>query len=114
LLLFVGVLLSVNLARYVALALGSPVWLRPAGVVAVIAGVTSSIAMLMSVGGRIAPVLLAPLGTMVVAVLLLRSAWPAFRRGGIMWRGTLYRIETLRAGVWHRFPWGQPTEKERS
>ena len=103
--MFVGVLLSVNLAPYVALALGSPAWLRPAGVVAVIADVTSSIAMLMSVGGRIAPALLSPLGTMVMAVLLLRSAWLAFWRGDIMWRGTLYRTETLRAGVRYRFPW---------
>lgn len=37
-----------------------------------------------------------PLACQVLAFILLRSAWLAERRGGILWRGTLYPLELLK------------------
>lgn len=39
-----------------------------------------------------------PLGTTVLAALMTRAGWLAWRRGGIDWRGTHYSIAALRAG----------------
>jgi glycosyltransferase involved in cell wall biosynthesis len=44
------------------------------------------------------PWLLAPLGAAVTVVLLVRSGWLALRRGGVLWRGTLYSCRQLREG----------------
>jgi hypothetical protein len=40
----------------------------------------------------------APLGVWMIAWALARSTWMAWRRGGILWRGTLYPLEELRVG----------------
>ncbi len=47
---------------------------------------------------RLLPALLFPLAAPIVAAIMLRSGWLGFRRGGIMWRGTLYCKEQLLAG----------------
>jgi len=44
------------------------------------------------------PALLAPLTAVVSAVGVLRAAALGRRRGGVMWRGTLYPHDALRAG----------------
>jgi hypothetical protein len=45
-----------------------------------------------------------PLVSPVVAFALLRAGWLGWRRGGAMWRGTLYPTEQLRAGARVKFP----------
>ena len=54
--------------------------------------------------GRWLPALLVPVATVLAIALTLRSGWLAVRRGGLMWRGTLYPTELLRAGARFRFP----------
>ncbi len=44
------------------------------------------------------PAPLAPFGVLLMGWALLRSAFLAWRRGGIVWRGTRYDLATLRAG----------------
>jgi len=47
---------------------------------------------------RVLPSLLFPLAAPVAAGIALRSAWLGCRRGGIIWRGTLYPKDQLLAG----------------
>lgn len=44
------------------------------------------------------PALFLPLGHLVMAWILLHSAWKTTRQGGIIWRGTWYPLAELRAG----------------
>jgi hypothetical protein len=50
------------------------------------------------------PALLFPLAALVAAGIMLRSGWLGYRRGGIQWRGTLYRKDQLLAGRRLRIP----------
>ncbi|HVS20021.1 MAG TPA: hypothetical protein VMT18_15560, partial [Planctomycetota bacterium] len=45
-----------------------------------------------------AAALLAPLGTLIQAWVLVRAGWLGWRRGGVRWRGTFYTSSELRAG----------------
>jgi len=47
---------------------------------------------------RLVPGLVGPLTAPLAAAMILRSAWLGRRRGGVVWRGTLYRDAQLRAG----------------
>lgn len=47
---------------------------------------------------RLLPGLLFPLAAVLAAGIMLRSGWLGFRRGGVLWRGTLYRKDQLLAG----------------
>ena len=47
---------------------------------------------------RLLPALLFPLAAIVAAGIMLRSGWLGYRRGGIVWRGTLYPKDELLAG----------------
>jgi hypothetical protein len=44
------------------------------------------------------PVLLVPLGSLVMTFAYLRSAWVTVARGGMVWRDTVYRLDELIAG----------------
>ncbi|WP_051663427.1 glycosyltransferase family 2 protein [Alicyclobacillus macrosporangiidus] len=49
-----------------------------------------------------AAMLLWPVGAALLAFAYLRAAWRVWRRGGLMWRGTVYPLEVLRReGRWH-------------
>ncbi len=50
-------------------------------------------------GRRLLPALLFPFGAMALQWMILRSAWLAYRRGGVAWRGTVYPVDLLRAGA---------------
>jgi glycosyltransferase involved in cell wall biosynthesis len=47
---------------------------------------------------RLLPGLLFPFAALLAAGIMLRSGWLGFRRGGVVWRGTLYDKDQLRAG----------------
>ena len=53
---------------------------------------------------RILPGLLFPLAALFNAAIMLRSGWLGLRRGGIVWRGTLYPSDVLRKGARVRLP----------
>jgi hypothetical protein len=44
------------------------------------------------------PALLPGLGTIPLGAVLMRSALLAWKRGGVMWRGTFYPTSVVRAG----------------
>jgi GT2 family glycosyltransferase len=48
--------------------------------------------------GRLLAVLLFPLAVPILAALSVRAGWLGWRRGGVMWRGTLYPSQVLRQG----------------
>lgn len=105
LLLFAGATTFVNLSPLLLLVPPWPLPLRAAGAVVLTVDIAGSIAMSRYLGGRVTPAVLAPIGAVITAAFLVRSAWLAAWRGGVLWRGTLYRTAELRAGMRYRFPW---------
>ncbi|MEW6253039.1 MAG: hypothetical protein AB1716_20565, partial [Planctomycetota bacterium] len=56
------------------------------------------------IGGGLAPALFVPVASVVGVGMALRAGWLAVRRGGLMWRGTLYPLEQMRSGARFQFP----------
>jgi hypothetical protein len=75
-----------------------------AGLLMAVAAVASTVIMHRWVRHRLLPGLLSPLGALLGAMLFLRAGWLGFRRGGVMWRGTLYPSRLLREAGRVRFP----------
>jgi glycosyltransferase involved in cell wall biosynthesis len=73
-------------------------WLRWLGL-AVVAGsaVTAEYVHRLAGKARLAG-FLAPLGSLLIVGIVLRSGWKCFRQGGIQWRGTFYPLKKLREG----------------
>jgi hypothetical protein len=87
----------------IALGLGAHVgWLAwLGGVTALLATVATVVPMYRNTGLWL-PALAWPLGWALMAAGVLRSAWLAHRRGGVMWRGTFYPLaEVLEAQRFH-------------
>ncbi|MBL7132660.1 MAG: glycosyltransferase [Phycisphaerae bacterium] len=53
---------------------------------------------------RAVPALAAPLAVLPLAIIFIRAAMIGRRRGGVVWRGTLYRAETLRKHMRVKLP----------
>ena len=88
--------LIVELGTFVGLlSLGIP-WLRVVGAVGAVAALAATATLSRWMNLRILPTLLVPVGTLLMLAVLLRSGWLAVRRGGLLWRGTLYPISMLR------------------
>lgn len=49
-------------------------------------------------GNPVAPALFSMVGTALIAAVLARSSFLAWRRGGVVWRGTFYSTAAVRAG----------------
>ncbi|WP_437320579.1 glycosyltransferase [Sorangium sp. So ce385] len=92
-------LLSLELAPLLGLLPWAPAWLRGLGLCAAGLAFAASIGVARWSGRRVLPALLWPVGTALFVAMMLRAGWLGFRRGGIVWRGTLYPSETLRAGM---------------
>jgi hypothetical protein len=84
---------------------GLPPGLWLAGVVMLVAVAIVAVVQRRTPGQpRIGPILLSPVAALVSLVLTVRSGWLGWRRGGVLWRGTLYESRALRAGRRIRFP----------
>ena len=68
------------------------------GVAMLAAAVGSSVILARWSKSRLLPALLFPLAAIIAAGIMLRSGWLGYRRGGIVWRGTLYPKDQLLAG----------------
>lgn len=68
------------------------------GVAMLAAAAASSVILARWSKSRLLPALLSPLAAIIAAGVMLRSGWLGYRRGGIEWRGTLYRKDQLLAG----------------
>jgi hypothetical protein len=95
--LAVPALVTNALAVPLALLIG-PGWLRAVAVLAWLAMTAVAVVSWRRVGFRLLPQLLLPVGQLVMAWVLARSAWATLRQGGVRWRGTLYPLAQLRAG----------------
>jgi hypothetical protein len=74
------------------------------GIAMLAAAVGSSVVLARWSKSRLLPALLFPLAAVIVAGIMLRSGWLGHRRGGIVWRGTLYPKDQLLAGRRLRIP----------
>jgi hypothetical protein len=97
--------LALELAPFAALLpLGIP-GVFQAGVAMTAFALATQVIVNRAFGRAALPSLLAPIGVVLMAVFFLRSGYLAWRRGGILWRGTLYPTEILRDGVRFAPPW---------
>ena len=91
-------LVLMEFAPYLALAFGASAALRAVGGATAIIALSMSVAANRWLGRTTLPAIVAPLGSLLFAWMMLRSAWLGWRRRGLLWRGTLYPTELLRAG----------------
>jgi len=75
-----------------------------AGIAVFLVFLASVFALSSWVRGKFVPALAGPLAVPLMEVLLVRAAFLGRKRGGVLWRGTLYPTEVLRAGMRVFFP----------
>jgi len=92
--LFACVEYSPLVALAVGLA-GGVSWLAWLGALTAFLATVSTVAALHRNTGMVLPALLWPVGWALMAAGVLRSAWLAHRRGGVVWRDTFYSNEEL-------------------
>lgn len=107
--LFAGatVLLVFELAPWVAMAVGlgrpaASAWSLTLGILgatAIALGMAIVAAGERWMGRRALPALFVPLGGLIMAWAVFRAGWMGWRRGGVLWRGTLYPSKLLREAM---------------
>jgi hypothetical protein len=90
-------LVALDWAPLIALATG-PAWLRVIGAACTVVCVAANAYCLHRNGRPAVRALAYPVGTVLMAVGLLRSTWKAVRAGGVSWRGTFYSLDELEQG----------------
>lgn len=93
----VAVLLTSAIAPTVGLFVG-PWWLRALAAVAWAGMVASAVGARRYARLPMAALLAFPLGELLLALMMVRSAARTLCDGGVVWRGTLYPLAALRAG----------------
>ncbi len=87
---------AMALGPLVALVAG-PAWVRGLGAAALATLLVTAAILARRTGRRLLPMLLLPVGHLVLVALVVRSALACGRHRGIVWRGTLYPLAVLRA-----------------
>ncbi len=95
--------LLLPIAAWLPVPYGVP-GLRPAAVVVLAAAATAMAIVSRWSRRRFLPALLLPAAILAGAWLLLRTTWLGWRRGGIVWRDTLYPSSLLRGKLKVRIP----------
>lgn len=90
---FAAVFALLELSPFIALGLNF--WL---GAVLLLLGFYTAVAASRFNQQALLPALLWPVGSLILAFSAVRAAAVAQRQGGLVWRGTLYRLEELRTG----------------
>ncbi|MFT7462140.1 MAG: cellulose synthase/poly-beta-1,6-N-acetylglucosamine synthase-like glycosyltransferase [Pseudohongiellaceae bacterium] len=75
-----------------------PLWLRAASLITIVVCLLSGAWIARWARRPLAPALAVPLGSAIMAFILLRSGIVGAARGGVRWRGTFYPSELLRRG----------------
>ncbi len=88
--------LVAELGWLAGLALPSPAW-RALSLAAGAMSLLSVVLLMHWAGRRVIAGLAYPFGLVALVAMVFRSAWLVWRRGGVVWRDTLYRVEELRA-----------------
>jgi hypothetical protein len=91
--------LALESAPWLAVLPWAPGWLVWLGAAALTSVVLSTVAFRRAAGRPFLPSLLGPLGAAVMAWILVRAGILGKRRGGVLWRGTLYPNELLRGSM---------------
>lgn len=99
-------MLAVIPAPAAALAQPWAIWPRAVAAAAIAAFVANAWILRKRTRFPLVPLLLAPLGAVVVGGIVARSALECRRRGGVVWRGSFYPLAALRAG--RRVTLGRP------
>ena len=111
LLISITVLLFLELSPWIALLPVGATWLRVAGAIMVVFAVGSAGVINRALGRKMWPSLLTPIGAVLLAVFMLRGGVLAWRRGGVVWRGTVYPLDAIKAGARYVPPWNVPPWK---
>lgn len=86
------------------LALGGPQWLSIAGAIAISALIVSTVLISRWTGHALLPMLLsAPFGDLLMVYVVIRATILGARRGGLVWRGTVYPNALLASGMRVKF-----------
>lgn len=85
-------------APFVALFARPRPWLPILGVAALVTFAAAALISALRTRRSPVPFLIGPIGTAVLGVFLLRSAWTILRNDGVTWRGTKYPLAELREG----------------
>jgi len=92
-----AVLLALELGPWLALA-ASGVWPRAVGAAGAMLSIAATVGVAKWMHHPVLPAVVAPVGVVIFATMMVRASALAVVRGGVSWRGTFYRTEELRAG----------------
>lgn len=103
-LVFAALLPLFELAFLWAFAPVGPWWLPWLGAAGAFLSLASTAHTAHFTGAKLWLALLYPLGVAIWTAAMVRAGIKGARQGGVVWRGTLYKSEELRAGIRVRFP----------
>ncbi len=95
----VSLVTALELSPFIAALLGTMPWLQIAGAATLLVGAATIFALHRWSRRPLLSGLLVPVAAVLNVALSFRAAWLGLRRGGGVWRGTLYPSHVLRQGV---------------
>ena len=100
----VSLLGALELSPFIAVSACCMPWLQVVGVAMMFIGTATIVALHRWSNRPVLSGLLVPAAVAVNLALAVRAAWLGFRRGGVVWRGTLYPSRVLREGARVKIP----------